>query len=644
MSSEKPTLHRQFHCCSWFRSRRLWQTLAFVLADTAVIVLALYFAFVLRFDGTIPARYVSFFGWIVLFALAIKIPIFAALRMYRFVWAYVGVVEVTNAFLACVFGSLALGAVLFALRDWSRLSGMPRSILAIDFALVLIGVVGIRLSKRLLGQARRSGSKQSHGRRTLIVGAGDAGAQLVRAIQSEKQVTFWPIGLVDDDRAKQGAAIHGVRVLGQRDRLPELIRSHRAEAVIIAMPSAPSAVIRETVSLARQGGAHEVKIVPFLSELYTGEVKVSEVREIEPEDLLGREQVAIDPSALERFLKGKIVLVTGAAGSIGSELCRQILRFAPRRLLALDMDETGLFHLQRDLARRFPAQDPAIVIADVRDSLRMKSVFSSEKPHIVFHAAAYKHVPLMEAFPEEAVKTNVFGTRILAEAARDAGSEAFVFISTDKAVNPTSVMGATKRLAEMLVLTRLSGTRTRGMAVRFGNVLGSRGSVLPVFLEEIRHGGPVTVTHPDMRRYFMTTAEAVLLVLQAATMGHGGEVFLLDMGEPVRILDLAKDLIRFHNLEPDRDIPIVFTGIRPGEKLFEEVLTAEEGAEMTAHKRVFVARLSSLGDPAHLDSLLEQLHDQAEAGTGDGILSLLHVLVPTYRSGPGSSDPSSPRT
>ncbi len=624
--------------------RRLWQRLAFILADAAVIVLALYLAFVLRFDGAIPTRYAPVFGWIVLFALAIKLPIFAALRMYRFVWAYVGIVEVTNAFLACLFGSLALGAVLFALHDWARLSGIPRSILAIDFALVLIGVVGIRLSKRLLGQARQRGTRQGHGRRALIVGAGDAGAQLVRAMQSERETTFWPIGLVDDDPAKQGASIHGVRVLGRRDRLPELIRSQRAEAVIIAMPSAPSAVIRETVNLARQGEAREVKIVPFLSELYTGEVKVSEVREIEPEDVLGREPVAIDPSALERFLKGKTVLVTGAAGSIGSELCRQILRFAPRRLLALDIDETGLFHLERDLDRRFPAQDTSVLIADVRDPLRIKSVFSSEEPHVVFHAAAYKHVPLMEAFPEEAVKTNVFGTRILAEAARDAGSEAFVLISTDKAVNPTSVMGATKRLAEMVVLTLLAGTQTRGVAVRFGNVLGSRGSVLPVFMEEIRHGGPVTVTHPDMRRYFMTTAEAVLLVLQAATMGHGGEVFLLDMGEPVRILDLAKDLIRFHNLEPDRDIPIVFTGIRPGEKLFEEVLTAEEGAEMTAHRRVFVARLSSSEDSARIDASLEELRDAAEVGEKDGILSILRALVPTYQTTPASSDPSSTKT
>ena len=639
MRSEKPALHSQGLCSSWFRSPRFWQTLAFVLADAAVIVLALYLAFVLRFDGTIPARYVSFFGWIVLFALAIKIPIFAALRMYRFVWAYVGVVEVTNAFLACFFGALALGAVLFALHDWPLLSGVPRSILAIDFALVLIGVVGIRLSKRLLRQARRSGAKQSHRRRALIVGAGDAGAQLVRAIQGERQAAFWPIGFVDDDPGKRGVAIHGVRVLGPRDRLPDLIRSHRAEAVIIAMPSAPSAVIRETVNLARQGEAREVKIVPFLSELYTGEVKVSEVREIEPEDLLGREQVAIDTHALERFLAGKAVLITGAAGSIGAELCRQVLRFKPRRLLALDFDETGLFHLERELGRRFPERDFAISVGDVRDRGRIVELFRAESPEVVFHAAAYKHVPLMEAFPGEAVKTNVFGTKVLASVARESGVAAFVFISTDKAVNPTSVMGATKRLAEMVVLTELGGTPTRGMAVRFGNVLGSRGSVLPVFAEQIRHGGPVTVTHPDMKRYFMTTAEAVLLVLQAAAMGRGGEVFLLDMGEPVRILDLAKDLIRFHNLEPDRDVPIVFTGVRPGEKLFEEVLTAEEGAEMTAHKLVFVAKLEPPGDRTRLDDGLGRLREAAEIGTKDAVLSLLRALVPTYRNEPAASAP-----
>jgi len=631
MRSEKPTLHSQDLCSSWFRSPRFWQTLAFVLADAAIITSSLCLAFVLRFDGGIPERYVPVFAWTVLFALGVKVPILATLRMYRFVWSYVGLVEVLNAFLACAFGSLALSAVLFLLRDWPPLSGMPRSILAIDFAFTLIGVGGVRLSKRAFHQARRRGVHQGLGRRTLIVGAGDAGEQLVRAILGEKRAGFWPVGFVDDEPGKLGLVIHGVRVLGRRDRLPELIRSQRAEAVIIAMPSAPSTAIRETVSLARKGEVREVKIIPFLSELYTGEVKVSEVREVEPEDLLGREQVAIDTHALERFLEGKSVLVTGAAGSIGAELCRQVLRFKPRRLLALDFDETGLFHLERELGRRFPERDFAISVGDVRDRKRVEAVFRTESPQVVFHAAAYKHVPLMEAFPGEAVKTNVFGTKVLASVARESGAATFVFISTDKVVNPTSVMGATKRLAEMVVLTELGGTPTRGMAVRFGNVLGSRGSVLPTFEDQIRHGGPVTVTHPDMKRYFMTTAEAVLLVLQAATMGRGGEVFLLDMGEPVRILDLAKELIRFHNLEPDRDVPIVFTGVRPGEKLFEEVLTAEEGAEMTAHKRVFVAKLVPPGDRTRLDDGLGRLREAAETGTKDAVLSLLRALVPTYR-------------
>jgi FlaA1/EpsC-like NDP-sugar epimerase len=329
-----------------------------------------------------------------------------------------------------------------------------------------------------------------------------------------------------------------------------------------------------------------------LSELYTGELRVSDMREVRPEDILPREPASVDLRAVDRFLRGKKVLVTGAAGSIGSELCRQILRFSPAQLLAVDFDETGLFNLELDLFKLFPKADVQVIVADIRDRAKMWSVFHRESPDLVFHAAAYKHVPMMENYPEEAVKTNIFGTQVVVQTACRVGVEAFVLISTDKAVNPVSMMGMSKRVAEMTTLAVGQGTSTRCMAVRFGNVLGSRGSVIPTFLEQIRRGGPVTVTHPDMKRYFMTTSEAVLLVLQAATVGNGGEVFVLDMGEPVKILDIAKDLIRFHGLEPDEDIPIVFTGIRPGEKLFEELLTAEEGTQATRYEQIFVAKMN----------------------------------------------------
>ncbi len=604
--------------------------IGFLLADAVVLSLSLYLAFLLRFDGGISPRYFSMFLWTLPLVLGVKIPLLILFRAYRFSWDYVGLNELYMTSMACVGGSLAFATALFLLRQWPVAVGMPRSILGIDFALTLLGIGGIRLSKRVLQHALK---RKREGKRALIVGAGDAGSQLVRAILEEQKSGFYPIGFVDDDPRKRGLSIHGVRVLGARNRLPGLIRSGQAEAVIIAMPSASSRVIRETVDLARKGGVKEIKILPFLSELYSGEVKASAVREVQPEDLLNREPVLIDTQAIGRFLNRKTVLVTGAAGSIGSELCRQILRFGSERLIAFDIDETGLFNLEKDLERRFPKRNVQIIVGDVREQKKVARTFQQYQPRVVFHAAAYKHVPLMESFPEEAVKTNVFGTRTVVQAACLSGVEAFVMISTDKAVNPTSVMGATKRVAEMEVLAAGKESESRCMAVRFGNVLGSRGSVIPTFMEQIKRGGPVTVTDPGMLRYFMVTAEAVLLVLQAGAMGRGGEVFVLDMGKPVKILDLAKDLIRFHGLEPDRDIPIVFTGIRPGEKLYEELLTAEEGTEATKHKQIFVAKMNAGLFSTELSRYLENLErliDQEE--DGDKIREVLKETVSSSTS------------
>ncbi len=597
-------------------SWRLWpggyRWIGFLLADALVIAVAFYLSFFLRFDGVIPSRYQVMLRSLIPIALGLKLLSLFLFRAYRFSWAYVGLEDLFNVVLACGVGSLALAALLFLFHNSPVFSGFPRSTLAIDFALTVVGVTGIRLSKRMAALISGLGGKPQagKGKRTLIVGAGDAGEQLVRSLKRESRAGFWPIGFVDDDPRKWGLIIHGVPVLGPRDRLPEFIKSREVEAVIIAMPSAPSRVIRETVELVREGGVKEIKIVPFLSELYTGEVKASEVREVRPEDVLPREPVSVDLESLGRFLRGKRVLVTGAAGSIGSELCRQILRFSPAKLSALDFDETGLFWLEMRLKETFPKANVQVILADIRDRTRIASIFQAEHPDLVFHAAAYKHVPMLEFNPQEAVKTNIFGTRIVAEEACREGAEAFVLISTDKAVNPVSVMGMTKRIAEMVTLAVGEGTSTRCMAVRFGNVLGSRGSVIPIFLEQIRRGGPVTVTHPEMERYFMTTSEAVLLVLQAAAMGKGGEVFVLDMGKPVKILDIAKELIRFHGLEPDKDIPIVFTGIRPGEKLREELLTAEEGTEATKHKQIYVAKMTR---KFQTEELLNRLDKLAEA-------------------------------
>jgi len=617
----------------WHGHRGVGQKALLLLVDAAILAISVYLAYLLRFDGRIPSLYHSMFFWTLSIAVGVKIPVLVLFRMYRFSWAYVGMEELFNTALASAVGSLALAAMLFILRHWPPVSGVPRSVLAIDFALTLIGIGGIRLSKRIAAHAvsRTRDSLRAQGRPTLIVGAGEAGELLLRGILREKTTGFCPIALVDDDPAKKGLLIHGVPVFGPVNRLPDLIRSKHVETVIIAMPSAPSSAIRKTVQLARKGEIQEIKIIPFFSELYTGELKVSEIRQVQPEDLLGREPVSIDTSALERFLRGKTVLVTGASGSIGTELCRQILRFGSTRVFALDIDETGLFHLEKDLQRRFSAGSARILVGDVRDRVKTAAVLQQHRPQVVFHAAAYKHVPIMEAHPEEAVKTNVFGTKIVVEEACRAGAEAFVFISTDKAINPTSVMGATKRVAEMVVLNEGKEAATRLIAVRFGNVLGSRGSALPLFTDQIKRGGPVTVTHPEMRRYFMTPSEAVLLVLQAAAMGRGGEVFVLDMGKPVKVIELAKELIRFHGLKPDQDIPIVFSGIRPGEKLYEELLTAEEGTDATSHERVFVARMGTGLDREQSTLFLERLRRSAEGFDRESIVSCLQQLVPTYR-------------
>ncbi|MGQ9477798.1 MAG: polysaccharide biosynthesis protein [Candidatus Bipolaricaulia bacterium] len=610
----------------------------FLAGDSLILAWAMLFAFLLRFDFALPSRHLQALWAYILVSWGVKLPIFYLQGFYRFSWSYISLRELWSVFKGITYSSLVFGVALFLLREVRLFAVFPRSILFLDYFLALFGIGGFRASRRVwLMLIKRRGPLE--GERTLIVGAGDAGEQLLRSMLQDRRSPYLPLGFVDDDPAKQGLSIHGVRVLGPRRELPRLIRDHNVESLLIAMPSAPSAAIRETVELARQAGLKEVKVLPFLSELFTGRVGLSDIRDLRLEDLLGREPVELDTKGIEGYLRGKRVLVTGAAGSIGSELCRQLGRFGPERLIMLDQDETGIYNLENELSEQFPQLDREggllPLVGDILDRGKVERLFASHRPEVVFHAAAYKHVPLMEAHPEEAVKTNIFGTVILGEAALAHGAEKFILISTDKAVNPTSVMGATKRVAEMVCLDLNQRGAPRGLtkfvAVRFGNVLGSRGSVVPLFEEQIRRRGPVTVTHPEMRRYFMVTSEAVLLVLQAGALGRGGEVFVLDMGQPIKIVDLARELIRFHGLEPDRDVPIVFIGPRPGEKLFEDLLSAEEGTTATAHKKIFMARLKPGPSGEELTAYLRELERLAEAGRKEGIIALLREMVPTYR-------------
>lgn len=625
----------------------------FLAGDGLVLASAIALAFLLRFDFALPGRYLQALWAYILVSWVVKLPVFYLLGFYRFSWSYISLRELWTVLKGITYSSLIFGVALFLLRELEIFALFPRSVLLIDYFLTLVGIGGFRASRRVWLMLVRRGPLE--GERTLVVGAGDAGEQIVRSMLQDRRSPYLPLGFVDDDPAKQGLSIHGVRVLGARRELPKLVRDHGVESLLIAMPSAPAAAIRETVELARRAGLAKVRVLPFLSELFTGRVGLGDIRDLRLEDLLGREPVELDTAAIEGYLRGKRVLVTGAAGSIGSELARQLGRFGPERLILLDQDETEIFNLANELAERFPSLKRLDLVGDILDRGKVERLFAAHRPEVVFHAAAYKHVPLMEAQPEEAVKTNVFGTRILGEAALAHGVAKFILISTDKAVNPTSVMGATKRVAELvcLDLNRRGTPRgpTKFVAVRFGNVLGSRGSVVPLFQEQIRRGGPVTVTHPEMRRYFMVTSEAVLLVLQAGALGQGGEVFVLDMGQPLKIVDLARELIRFHGLEPDRDVPIVFTQPRPGEKLFEDLLLAEEGTTATAHKKIFIARLKPGPEGERLAHYLQELERRANSGSPGEILALLQELVPSYKpagresplggpsSGPGEAPP-----
>ncbi|MFC2095134.1 SDR family NAD(P)-dependent oxidoreductase [Candidatus Bipolaricaulota bacterium] len=604
---------------------RRWRGVLFrVGTDASIVLLSMVIAYWLRFEFRIPSAYSATFWRVLLLAVGIKIPIFVAFRIYRFSWRNIGLSELALTALACMSGTAVLATAELVFRDVQYWIRMPRSILGIDFVVCLLAITGVRMVRRLL--IHTFSNTRKLGKRTLVVGAGEAGTELIRAL--EMGDAYAVVGLLDDDPGKHGLRIRNIPVTGDHESLPQEIARLKAASVLIAMPSAPSRVIRETIDLARGAGIQDVKIIPQLSELYAGIVTTSVLRDVRPEDVLRRDPVRVDTEGISSYISGRTALVTGAAGSIGTELCRQLLRFGAARLVALDFNETGLFYLESDLSQRFPDRDVRVVVADVRDGEQVNRVLQAEKPCVVYHAAAYKHVPMMEAFPCEAVKTNVGGTQNVLRSACNAEADAFVLISTDKAVNPTSVMGTTKRIAELLVRDQAS-TRTRCMTVRFGNVLGSRGSVLKTFQDQVEARQPITVTHPDMERFFMVTSEAVQLVLQASVIGQSGQVLVLDMGKPVRIVELAEDVIRFHGLEPNVDLPIVFSGIRPGEKLYEELLTSEEGAEATSHERLAIAHL----EPPTGDwfEVLSQLKTAATADDDALVMELLRRLVPQFQ-------------
>ncbi len=605
--------------------------LFFFVSDILLISFAMYASFWLRFNGVIPDHYKRSLPYFIIIALTIKLAFLVLFNLYDISWRFVSLEELTKVLKALSISSLALGMTLFLLRIYMP-SPFPRSVLFVDYILSLFLIGSLRISKRVLLEGLKSTFKFKKEKvKILIVGAGNAGEQIIREMTRNRNSDYLPIGFVDDNPAKQGIKIRGIKVLGRREDIPKIIKNNKIDEILIALPSAHSKEIKKIVEFIRESNMIDrIKILPSVADLMDGKVTLSDIQEIKLADLLGRAPVKIDLDTIKEFIQDKKVLITGAGGTIGSELTKSILQFNPKTLIAFDIDETEIYHLINDLK---PSPREIIpVIGDIKDETKMTHVFEKFSPQIVLHSAAYKHVPILEFYPEEAVKTNIIGTKVLAELSLKYGVEKFIFISTDKTINPTSVMGATKRAGEELLKILNLKNKTKFISVRFGNVLGSRGSVTPLFQKQIKKGGPVTVTHPEMKRYFMITSEAVLLVLEASAVGQGGEVFVLDMGEPIKILDLAKEMIRLSGYEPDKDIPIAFTQVRPGEKLYEEILSAEEGVESTEYEKILRAKSSNkISSEVLLEKINLLIKMSYDADKKDEIIRLLREIVPTYK-------------
>jgi FlaA1/EpsC-like NDP-sugar epimerase len=589
-----------------------------LLIDLVVLLGAFVLAFVIRFDGVPPADHVMRLFFTAPYVVAIEFLILRWLGVHRFVWRYVGLREVVRILLACAACAVTLSLWRMSIAaldiDSLRRALIPYGVVAINFILQFLGIAGVRVLRRLQGERRDTVRRVQPGEpvRTMLVGAGQAGVLVARELSQRPDLGLRPVGFLDDDNNKLGMVLHGIPVVGKPADMAELCARLRADQVLITIANAPGQAIRRLRELADAAG-RPVKIIPGLYEIVGGQVNLSRIRNIAIEDLLGRDPIALDLEGISEHVEDSVMLVTGAGGSIGSELCRQLMRFRPQRLVLVERAENNLFHIHRELLAAYPDAQLEPCIADITDAARMEEIFEQQRPTMVFHAAAHKHVPMMEWNRREAIKNNVFGTKLVADLSARFEVATFVMISTDKAVNPTSMMGASKR--------------------------GSAGSVIPIFQEQISRGGPVTVTHPDMRRYFMTIPEACQLVLQAASMGEGGEIFILDMGEPVRIVDLARDLIALSGLRVGEDIDIEFSGVRPGEKLFEELSTDAECADKTRHPKIFVGRIEA--NPfAQVNERLRGLRSAVDGGPIEDVLSALRGLVPEYKNGASEESPA----
>lgn len=612
-----------------FRSSKT-RMMILALVDIATMIMNSYLALILRHEGHyswIDDKYINSIQSYMIINIVTTLIIFILLNLYNNVWSFIGVHEELMIVAACTLSTAfqGLGMEVFMLE-------VPRSYYVFYLFLMVTTTTITRFSYRMLATVKH-GLKRNRGKivNTLVIGAGEAGSVIVQEIKSSKYLNRNVVGIIDDNPSKKGKYLHGIKILGNRNDIKRLAEKYDVQEIILAIPSASAKDTRDILKICNETEC-KLKVLPGMYQLITEEVSVSKLREVSIEDLLGRDTIDIDVESVCNHVNNQVVMITGGGGSIGSELCRQIAAHNPKLLIIFDIYENTTYDIQQELIKKYPSLKLETLIGSVRNTNRIESVIERYRPDIIYHAAAHKHVPLMEDSPNEAIKNNVFGTYKTARAADKYGVKRFVLISTDKAVNPTNIMGASKRICEMIIQTFSRYSATEYVAVRFGNVLGSNGSVIPLFKKQIAEGGPVTVTHPDIIRYFMTIPEAVSLVLEAGANAKGGEIFVLDMGEPVKIADLAKNLIRLSGYKLGEDIEIKYTGLRPGEKLYEELLTKEEGLKKTANALIFIGKPLEF-DEVHFLSQLKELEEKANSESHE-IKELVADIVPTYHIRP----------
>ena len=612
-----------------FNVKKFYRRTFLVIYDIISVILASYLALMIRYGfsvSEIPEHFLKPITDFLPFSIVITLIVLYIFRMYNSLWAYAGETELQNLICACIISSALQAVGLQFFRFYGR-QAVPSSYYFLYMFLLISFIFASRFSYRFLRSLKHKNQNRKNAISVMIIGAGEAANVIIKEIVNSNFSTMVIRCIIDDDKGKWGKFIQGIKVAGGRDKIIECAEQYDIDEIIIAIPSANRATMRELVEICKETNC-KLRTLPGIYQLVNGEVNVSKLRDVDVEDLLGRDPIKVDMESIYNYVKGKVILVTGGGGSIGSELCRQIAGHDPKQLIIVDIYENNAYDIQQELKYKYPELDLVVLIASVRNTNRMNYIMEKYHPDIIYHAAAHKHVPLMEDSPNEAIKNNVFGTWKTAQAAVQYGVKKFVMISTDKAVNPTNIMGASKRICEMIIQTYNRHYDTEFVAVRFGNVLGSNGSVIPLFKRQIMAGGPVTVTHPDIIRYFMTIPEAVSLVLQAGVYAKGGEIFVLDMGEPVKILDLAKNLIRLSGYKVDEDIKIEFTGLRPGEKLYEELLMNEEGLTDTENKLIHI------GKPIEFDEVkfYAQLYNLEKAVDMEceDVRPMIQEIVPTY--------------